>query len=163
MRDLMKTEMKWAFIFIGMMLLWMVGEKLGGLHDVNIEYHPIFTNFVAIPAVLVYVFALLDKRKTHFNGFMSYKQALKTGLIITIIVTLFTPLTQYITSVMITPDYFVNVIEYSVNNKMMSREEAENYFNLKNYIIQSTLFTPVMGLLTTAIVGIFIKKEEPTN
>lgn len=155
----MKTEIKWAFLFIGMGLIWMIGEKLVGLHDVYIEHHAIFTNLVAIPAIAFYVFALLEKRK-QLGGYMSYKQSVISGLIITGFVTLLTPLSQYITTTVITPEYFKYVIEYSVSNEMMSLEQAEAYFNLKNYVIQSTIFAPIMGLLTTLLVSIFTKKAR---
>lgn len=155
-----KIEFKWAFIFVAMMLLWMVLEKLLGLHNTHIDKHYIFTNFVAVPAITIYVFALLDKRKNFYNGVMSYKQGFVSGLIITLVVTVLSPLTQYITSAVITPDYFKNIIEYSVKENKMSREDAESYFNLSSYIIQTIIFTPVMGVITTAIVAIFTRSKE---
>jgi hypothetical protein len=158
-----KTEIKWAFIFVAMMLLWMVMEKLAGLHDVHIDKHPIFTNFVAIPAIAIYALALLDKRKSDYNGYMTYKQGFLSGAIITFIVTLLSPITQYITSAVITPDYFANVIEYTVQEGKMTREDAENYFNLHSYLIQVLIATPIMGLVTTAAVAFFTKKEKPVT
>ena len=158
-----KIEIKWAIIFIVMMLLWMVLERLTGLHDVHIDKHPIYTNFVAILAILVYVLALLDKRKNFYNGVMSYKQGFMAGLIITLIVTAFSPLTQYITSTIISPEYFTNVINYSVNEGLMSQTEAEAYFNLKSYLMQVIIFTPIMGIVTTAIVAIFTKSKANNN
>ncbi len=152
-------EIKWAVIFILMMLFWMVLERIAGLHDENIDMHMIFTNFVAIPAIIVYVLALLDKRKNFYGRKMTYMQGFISGLIITLIVTLFTPLTQYIISTIITPQYFPNIIDYSVQEGIYTREEAEAYFNLNSYIIQSTIFTPVMGVVTTAIVAIFTRKQ----
>jgi Protein of unknown function (DUF4199) len=88
-----KTELNWALKFTAMMLLWMVLEKLSGLHDRHIDRHAIFSNFVAIPAITIYVLALLDKRKTDYHGMMTYKQGLVSGLIITAIVTILTPFT----------------------------------------------------------------------
>ena len=158
-----RIEIKWALIFIVMMLLWMVLERLTGLHDVHIDKHPIYTNFVAILAILVYVLALLDKRKNFYNGVMSYKQGFMAGLIITLIVTAFSPLTQYITSTIISPEYFTNVINYSVNEGLMSQTEAEAYFNLKSYLMQVIIFTPIMGIVTTAIVAIFTKSKANNN
>lgn len=155
-----KIEIKWGIIFVVMMLLWMVLEKLAGLHDNNIDKHYIFTNFVAIPAIAVYVFALLDKRKNFYNGSMSYKQGFISGLIITLIVTVISPLTQYITSTIITPDYFKNIIDYSVKENKMTREDAESYFNLSSYMVQTIIFTPVMGIITTAIVAIFTRNKK---
>ncbi len=128
-------EIKWALIFVLMTLTWMLGEKLIGLHDQYLDKHMIYTNFYAIPAILVYVFALLDKRKRDFGGKMTYKQGFISGLIITIIVTILSPLTQTIISLVITPDYFANVIKLSVEMGMMTQTEAEVQFNLSNYIM----------------------------
>ncbi|NTW25572.1 MAG: DUF4199 domain-containing protein [Lentimicrobium sp.] len=153
------TEIKWVMIFVVMTLAWMLLERVAGLHDTHIDKHMIYTNFIAIPAVAVYVLALLDKRKRDFNGIMSYKQGFISGLIITAIVTVLSPLTQAITSLLITPDYFRNVIDYTVSQDIKSREEAEKYFSLGNYIVQGLIGAPVMGIITTAIVAIFTRSK----
>ena len=153
-------EIKWAFIFIGVSLLWMLIEKLLGLHSTHIDKHMYLTNLFAIPAILVYILALKDKKKNYYKGHMTYKQGFVCGLIITGIVTLFAPLTQWITSSIITPEYFPNVISHSVETGYFpSLEEAEAYFNLRNYMVQSTIWTFVMGVVTTAVVAIFIRTK----
>jgi len=157
-----RIEIKWAIIFVIMTLVWMVIERLAGLHSTHIEKHVIFTNFIAIPAIAVYVFALLDKRKNFYNGSMTYRQGFLTGIIITLIVTILSPLTQSITSFIITPDFFANMIQYAVNTGNMTQEAAEGYFNLKSYIIQGLIGAPIMGLITTAIVAIFTRKNITT-
>lgn len=155
-------EVKWAFIFIIMTFLWMLLEKATGLHDVNIERHPIYTNFIAIPAIAIYVFALLDKRKNSYEGYMTYKQGLISGLLITLIVTILTPLSQYVVSTFITPDFFTNAINFTVKNNKMTLKEAQDFFNLKNYIFQGLIGAPIMGTLTTLIVAITTKKNKNT-
>ena len=154
-----KPELIWAFRFTAMMLLWMVLEKMAGLHDQHIDKHPVFTNFIAIPAITIYVLALLDKRKTDYQGVMNYKQGVLSGLIITAIVTILTPFTQYVTSTFITPNYFANVIKYSVETGKMTQKDAESYFNLKSYMIQATIGALIMGVVTTLIVAIFVRKR----
>ena len=154
-----KIEIKWAIIFCVMLLVWMFLERLAGLHSEHIDKHPIYTNFGALPAIAIFVFALLDKRKNYFHGAMTYKQGFVTGLIITLIVTVLSPLIQFITSTIISPDYFANAIKYSVGEGKMTQEAAENYFNMKSYIVQGLIGTPFMGLLTSAIVAIFIKRD----
>lgn len=156
-----KTEIKWALVFVGMMLTWMVLERLTGLHSTNIDKHALFTNLIAIPAVAIYVLALLDKRKTDYGGTMSYKQGFMAGLVITAIVTLFSPLIQILISVAISPDYFANMIAYAVQEEKMTQQEAEDFFNLQNYLIQVLIGTPFMGLITTAVVAFFTKKNSP--
>lgn len=155
----LRIEIKWALIFTAMGLVWMVLEKLAGLHDEHIDKHAIYTNFVAIPAIAIYVLALLDKRENFYNGVMTYMQGFVTGVTITVFVTILSPLSQYITSTVITPGYFPNVIAYVVGKGEMTREAAEAYFNLSSYILQGLMFAPVMGVLTSVIVAIFTRRK----
>ncbi|WP_445385876.1 DUF4199 domain-containing protein [Robiginitalea sp. IMCC44478] len=159
----LRLEFKWALIFIVMSLLWMLLEKLSGLHSTHIDMHMYLTNLFAIPAIIVYVLALKDKKKTDYNGQMSYKQGFIFGLITTLIITVFAPLTQWVTSTVITPEYFPNVIAHSVETGYYAnQEEAEAFFNLKSYMVQSTIFTFVMGVVTTAVVAIFVRTKSQT-
>lgn len=152
-------ELKWGVLFTVMTLLWMRLEKGLGWHDELIAKHAIYTNFVALPAIAFYVIALIDKRKNCYNGQMTYLQGFLSGFIISLVVMFLSPLTQVITFMYITPNYFENVIRYVVSQNQMSLQEAENYFNLSNYIRQSTLFAPLMGIATSAIVAIFVKRK----
>ena len=108
-----KTEIKWAIIFALIGLLWMFFEKAMGWHGENIADHPKYTMLFMIPAILVYVLALRDKKKS-LGGQMTWKQGFISGLVIGGIVALLTPLTTYITHAFITPDYFENAIAYGV-------------------------------------------------
>lgn len=152
-------EIKWGILFVIIQLIWMFGEKVSGLHDENIEKHALVTNLFALVAVAVYVVALLDKRKNSFGGKMSWKQGFFAGLFITAVVTLLTPLSQYLTSAVISPQYFENMINYTAEQGIKSREEAAAYFNMKSYMIQSVIFAPLMGIVTSAIVALFIRKK----
>ena len=154
-----RIEIKWAIIFVVAQLLWMLGEKLTGLHSTHIDKHAIYTNFFGIIAIVIYVLALLDKRKNFYNGVMTYQQGFIAGLIITAIITVLTPLVQYVISTVITPEYFPNVIKYTVDSGAMNQEAAEKFFNLQSYMIQATIGAAIMGVITTAIVAIFTRKK----
>jgi hypothetical protein len=154
-----RIELKWAVIFMAATLVWMIGEKAVGLHSTHIDKHMIYTNFFAIPAILIYVLALLDKRKNFYGGVMNYQQGFLTGLWITLIVTVLSPLTQYIISTVITPDYFSTIIDHAVSHEIMTEEAARKQFNLQNYIKQATIGALIMGVFTSAIVAIFTRKR----
>jgi hypothetical protein len=154
-----KVELIWGILFILVGLLWMIFEKTMGWHDVHIDKHATYSLFIAPIAIAIYVFALLDKKKSFYGGKMSYLQGFVTGMIITAIVVLLNPLSQYITSTYITPDFFKNVIAYSVSSGQMDQQAAEAYFNLKNYMMQSVIGAAVMGLITSAVVAIFVKSK----
>ncbi len=156
-----KIEVKWAIIFSTVGLLWMVIEKLTGLHSTYIDYHMYLTNLFAIPAILMMVMALKDKKKNFYNGLMSYKQGLISGIIISLIIALLSPLTQWITSFIISPEYFPNVIKRSVEiGYYQTTEEAEANFNYRNYAIQGAIGALIMGIVTTAIAMIFIRSKN---
>ncbi len=155
-----KIEIKWAIIFSLATLAWMLLEKSLGWHDKKIADHATLSLFFSIPAILVYVFALLDKKKNFYSGRMSFKQGFVSGLIITGIVVVLSPFTQIIISEVITPEYFNNVIAYSVSSGQMTQEEAEGMFNLKSYILQSLIGALIMGILTSAIVAFFVRTKS---
>lgn len=153
-------ELKWALAFAGMSLVWMALERMVGLHDTHIDKHAVYTNLIAIPAITIYVLALLDKRKNYYGGKMTYMEGFVSGMVVTLIVTIISPLTQLITSSIITPYYFENAIQYAVSNNKSTLAAAEDYFNLKSYIIQGLIGAPIMGLITTAIVAFFTKNSK---
>ncbi|NKI26569.1 DUF4199 domain-containing protein [Arenibacter sp. 6A1] len=152
-----RLEIKWAIIFSATVLVWMTFEKAMGWHDVHIGKHALYTNFFALVAIAVYVFALLDKRKTVFNGKMTWKQGFISGIALSVIIAALSPITQFITSTIITPDYFTNIINFVVSNGKMTQEAAEAYFNLKSYMLQSAFGALTMGIVTAAFVAFFVK------
>jgi len=156
----LSVEIKWALLFFVMTLVWMLMERLVGLHSEHIDKHPIYTNFIAIPAIAVYVFALTEKRSKIYGGEMTYLQGFKTGIWITLFVTVLSPLTQVIVSYVITPDYFKNAINYATAVEKVSQGDAEKYFSIGNYIMQGLMGAPVMGLVTSAIVALFTKRKK---
>lgn len=149
---------KWGIIFIIATLLWMLFEKAMGWHGEKIEVHATYTNFFAIIAIGVYVFALLEKRK-QLGGRMSWKEGFITGLIITAVVVILSPLAQWITNTYISPAYFPNVIQHAVETGKATQEEAESYFNLRSYILQATIGAAVMGVVTSALVALVLRKK----
>jgi hypothetical protein len=149
-------ELKWALVFVLTTLGWLLMERVFGLHSTRIELHAALTNLYAIPATAVYVLALRDKRKS-LGGAMTYRQGLASGAWITLFVTLLNPLTQTLALMVVTPAFLENMIAHSVSSGELSLPEAQNYFNLGNYIKQGLAASPVMGAATTAIVALFFR------
>ena len=155
----LKVEIKWAIIFFIVSLAWMYFEKAMGWHGPKIEQHPIYTNIFAILAITLYVFALHEK-KSSLGGTMTWKQGFIAGVIISLIIAVLTPLSQYLTHHIITPEYFANAQAKAVELGKMTQEQAEAYFSMKNYIIQSSLFAPIVGILTSAVVAFFLRSKQ---
>nr|WP_319398378.1 DUF4199 domain-containing protein [uncultured Carboxylicivirga sp.] len=152
-------EIKWGITFFAVIILWTVFEKIIGLHDVHIDLHPKITNLFAIPAIGVYVMALIEKRKIDFGGKMTWLQGFVSGLIITFVVALLSPLGQVLVYEYLSPEYFENIIAYSVKNNLSTQVEAEGYFNLTSYIYMSVVSALMLGFVTSAVVAFFVKKK----
>lgn len=157
--DQFKLEIKWGLLFVAMSLIWVALERMVGLHDTYIEQHAIYTNFVAIPSILIFVFALREKRNKFYGGSMTYGQGLVSGVIISLVVALLSPLTQWLVATVISPDYFANAIAHAVSTGRLDQEQAEGFFNLKSYMAQGALGASAMGFLTSAVVALFVKKK----
>ncbi|MCH5600461.1 DUF4199 domain-containing protein [Niabella ginsengisoli] len=92
---------------------------------------------------------------------MTYKQGLISGVILSVIIALISPLTQWITSYVITTEYFPNVIKRSVElGYYKTTVEAQADFNYKNYAIQGMLWSLIMGIVTVVIAMIFIRTRK---
>jgi hypothetical protein len=154
-----RTEVKWAVLFTMMSVAWLFLEKVVGLHDKYIEQHPIFTNLFAIPAIWFYVLALKEKKKNHYKSKFTYKNAVLSGFVLTLIITLLAPLGTYISVEYISPEFFENAIKASVAMEYYTQQEAIDTFNTSNYMLQSLMFTPIFGIITTLIVSIFIRSK----
>ena len=155
-----KIELKWAFLFTVMSLTWIFLEKVTGLHDDHIKYHPYITWLFFIPAVLFYVLAIKERKKKFYKSHFKYKNALISGFILTLIITLLAPIGQYISVEYISPEYFENAIKASVESGYYPSEaEARANFNTPNYMLQSTIFALVSGIITTLIVSLFVRSK----
>jgi hypothetical protein len=154
-------EIKWAIFFAMMTLAWMFLEKITGLHSTYIDYHLYLTNLFAIPAIWMMVLALKDKKKNFYHGQISYNQGLLSGIVLSVFIALISPLTQWVISNVITPEYFPNVIKRSVEiGYFATTEEAEAQFNYPNYAKQSVIGALIMGILTTVIAMFFIRTKN---
>lgn len=155
-----KTEIKWGFIFTGFALLWAYIEKQLGWHTDQVSEHLIYTNLFGVVAIAIYVFALKDKKQTDYKGVITWKEGFISGIVLSAVIAILSPATQYITYVYISPEYFSNITEYIEGAGKMTQENAEEYFNINNYIRQGIFTSLSMGVVTAAIVSFIIKNKN---
>ena len=150
---LTKTELKWGVIFSVMGLAWLTLEYLVGLHSRFIAWHPILTNLVAIPSVIIMVLAILEKRRV-LGGVISFQQAFLCGFGVSLVVAVLSPLTQFIFHRLINPGFFETAIRYGVE-----QGKTTLHFNLPSYMLQSVLAAIIIGSITSLVIAAMIKKE----
>lgn len=155
-----KPELKWAMVFAAVMLLWMITEHLFGLHDTRIHLQETVSYFFMIPAIAVFVFALRDIKKKKYQGNMNLMDGFLSGLVMTFFITFLSMIIQVILVKIISPHYFENAINYTLATHKMELADAQDYFNLKTYVIQVLLSTPIMGAVTSLIISFFLRTKK---
>jgi hypothetical protein len=153
-------EIKWAIRFTLLTLAWAIGEKFAGLHDEYIAQYALYTNLFGMPALLFFVLALKEKKKYFFNGIMTWTQGFVSGVVLSFVIALFTPITQYVIYKSITPHFFDTIIAYKLKSGYMTVEVAKQYFNLQTYMLQTSFSNLSMGIITGALVSLFIRTKK---
>lgn len=152
-------EIKWAVIFTIAILCWILLEKTLGWHEEQIANHQWLTLLFLPFAILMYLLAMREKRRRVYGGKMTWLQGFLSGVLLSVFVVLLSPLAQYITYNYFTPEYFNNVIEYSVTNDLLTRTKTNEYFNINNYMWQSAIGALGFGIAVSTIVAIFVRKK----
>ncbi|MES2410888.1 MAG: DUF4199 domain-containing protein, partial [Bacteroidota bacterium] len=153
-------EIRWTIRFILLVLAWAIGEKYAGLHDQYIDKYALYTNLFAIPAFLFYYLALAEKKKYIYRGQMTWTQGFITGVILSFFIAVLMPIAQLVIYKSITPHFFENIIEYKTKSPLLNRhmalKDAQSYFSLKSYMIQSVFTSLSMGIMTGACGSLFL-------
>src|SRR5699024_7245052 len=133
-------------------------ENKMGLHGPRIDQHAKYSYIFGGIALLLYILALRDKRDNFYNGFMNWQQGCVSGVIISVIIALFSPLSQLIVHKIIAPSYFQNAIAHGISQGG-NEEFLTTYYSLKTKIIQSFMESLSLGIIASALIAYFVRKE----
>lgn len=152
-------EIKWAIISIIIFLAWMTLEKELGFHSEKIKWQPLFNLLYIFPTFTLYFLALREKKKKYYNNNINWKQGLISAIVISFIVVLFSPITQFITHEFISPDFLENTINQIVLSKKLTLEEAKEYTTLTSSIWKNISDGLSFGVVIGAIVAYILKTK----
>ena len=152
------VEIKWGIRYAFLWILWLFIEKSSGYYEAKISDHALYSLLFTVVTIFVYFVAIKEKKKDFFKDNMSWKQGCVTGIFLTIVMAILTPFCQIIFHKAIAPEFFPNMIEFSIS-KGNSKEVAENYFNLSSYILQSIFGTLSFGVVLSAVVALFLQTK----
>ncbi|MEO8665281.1 MAG: DUF4199 domain-containing protein [Ignavibacteria bacterium] len=156
----MKTEIKFALIFVILSFIWNIIEYAAGLHSTHISIHPYFvTPFFIILTVVIYLLAIREKRKNS-GGQITFSKAFMTGVMLTFFIIILNPAFQYIYSEFINTNFYSAFIQNDVATGKLTRQDAEDYYNFKNFIVRGSVYRIIMSISATLIIAVFIKKKD---
>jgi hypothetical protein len=90
---------------------------------------------------------------------MSWQQGLLSGVILAIFAMILTPSALYFSLKYINPDFFTNMINYSVS-KGMKLENAQAMFSTTAYMIFASFGTFSFGIIFAALASSIVKSKK---
>lgn len=155
-----RIEIKWSVIYAVAVMLWFLGERIAGLHGRYISRQEDIALFLFLPVIIIYFLANIDKRRNFYKGEMTYLQGFLSGLRLTVCILILTPLTQFISSYVISPGFFSNMIEYSVSTGSLTPKQADWQFSYGNFLFTNILSEIITGVPIAAFVPIWTKSAK---
>jgi hypothetical protein len=152
-------EFKWAIRYTIAYLLCVIIEKYSGLYTTHISSYFTYSMLFYVVAFFIFYLAIHDKKKNYFNTIMSWKQGCATGVIMSGIIAVLLIPCLVIAYKGIAPEFFPNMIQHKISSGKVSLQNAENYFNLKNYCYQGIGFTLSLGILFSATASQLLKSK----
>ena len=141
-----------VFIFI-VSTTWMVFEKLIGLHDKYIDYHPYITMILPVLIILITVKST-QLYRFKCGGKLTFAHALFFGLTLTTFNTALAPSGLWIFENFINPNFYKDFINYSVTHGLQDQASAQEYFNHQSYLNQTLMAQAAMGVFLSIVVAI---------
>jgi len=129
-----------------------------GFHSTYIDKHVMVSKFFSFPAVIIMVQNIMNKRK-ELGGKITFGQAFQSGFLMTLVIAALTPAVYFLFLSFINPGYFEAFRNYAVESKLATAEQAASDFNMKTFLVQSIISAIVMGVLSSAIIGIFARTK----
>ena len=146
----------WLFL---VSIAWLALEKLLGFHDKYIQYHEYFTNIIILPYFLIYHKGLKGYRIA-VGGTITFLKSFGFGLILTFFTTVFSPLSLWIFETILNPNFYQNMIQFSVANKYQNQAQATAYFNHENYRNLMVFGNIAQGMIFSAIIAAFSSRKK---
>ena len=90
---------------------------------------------------------------------MSWQQGLLSGVILAVFAMILTPFALYFSLKYVNPDFFTNMINYSIS-KGMKLENAQAMFDITAYMIFATFGTLSFGIIFAAVAAAIVKTKK---
>jgi len=139
------SGIKWGLIISIVSFLWIILEKNLGYHTTLIAEKGNFS-WLLIPLTLVlYYFAFREVKRKLSSEQSIILEYLKAGLTIGLITMVFAPISMWLMSTYISPEFFDNAIAEGVRVGE-DRTKLESEYNLRSFILRSGLAAIVLGI-----------------
>ncbi len=168
-----KSEIRTGILLSVGLFLWLMLEFFLGFHTTRIDYHPFITWLsIVIPIAGIY-WSMKVKRDRVYAGKITFIQALKSGLVVTAIMSLLGPIMVFVYVSVINPLFFSTMLAHSkvmieglnisIVDKEKMIEESTRNFSTSSYVIQSFIGSLIMGAVLSLLTATLMKRSAVAN
>ena len=151
----MNLNIRFGLIFWAVQCAWILGEYVLGWHTTDVDVTRGAQGFFFFPAAAVMAWGLVAHKRQ--NAALTYLNALKMGAVVGLVVGLLSVPFHWAYTTFLNPDYAAHMIDSMVATGTATLEEATQQFAMPSYAFGLLIFPVVAGLMTNAILGLFMK------
>ena len=158
-----KTALKWGFLTALLIFLWLSLEYLVGIQTDYIAFHPVITLLTLLIPLLCLHYGLREEKLKDPRQF-SFSKGLLTGLLISGVAAVVGVVGQWAFHTWVNPEFFNSMITYQESKALaqgidvlVARREAEAYYSLESYLLQSVGGALIGGAVVSAILAFFMR------
>lgn len=153
-------EIKWAVLITLAIIASAIVEKEMGLYEKpDFSYYVLSTLCFAPIGLLCYVLFYREKKKTHFNGQMTWRQGFFAGMMLTAIIAVLVPIQKNAIHRVIAPELFENTIAQMTANGKRTKAEAEELMNLSSSIYNGIQLVLSSGVVASAALSMLFRTK----
>lgn len=153
-------EIKWAVVLSMTTIGFAYSAKYLGYYDDKLPYYQAFSLLLAPLWCIIYYLGIREKKMEFFHGKMDWKRGFVSGIFMAGIAAFLAPFGEWYTYEIIAPDYFSKAISLMLESNKMTEDQANTYFSLNSYIMQSIFTTLSGGVVIAAIVSFVLKSKN---
>jgi hypothetical protein len=154
----MKLELKWVIIIFAVHIFWHILTRALGLYGDRSSYEELSLFVFAFVYALLMLLALLDLRSRN-KGYLNRRHGFSSGLFISFILVVLSPLMVAILAFGIQPDFFNIMISNSIaNGEYLSYEAAASEYSYWNYVQLYMATYLLVGSLSGALWAYLLHK-----
>ena len=153
---MIKNATIWGLLVGLSVFIFLVFEKLAGFLDEHISYHDKISLIMIPIFVLIYFLAIKSYR--NYKQEMTFAEGFKYGSLVALFAALFAVIFVFIFLKFIAPGYFQHAISYGVSMGH-DIEKLQEYFTLNSYMIQTGLSQLALGVVTSCLFALLLKKK----
>ncbi len=146
-------------------IAWFVFSKIFGNYTIAVDQ---YRYYVTLLLLLIGIFISIYFERKNQNGFIHFKEGLKTGFLYTLVLAAFLGIFNFLYYKFIAVDavdYFLNEAKKTMQDAKVKEEEiGKNMEVIRSYFGSFRMFmsTVIMGVILSLLSSAILRKKNPT-